>query len=56
METQIRSDLREFILTNYLFGDVTRAPGDDDGLVAGLAAELEWTRDQLVALGAEVVQ
>jgi len=28
---------------------------DDDALVAGLARELEWTRDQLVALGAEVV-
>ena len=25
------------------------------GLVAGLAAEFEWTRDQLVALGAEVL-
>ena len=31
------------------------APTDDEGLVAGLAAELEWTRDRLVALGAEVV-
>ena len=29
--------------------------GDDDGLVAGLAGELAWTRDRLVALGAEVV-
>ena len=33
METQIRSDLREFVLTNYLFGDATRAPEDDDALV-----------------------
>ena len=27
---------------------------DDDALVAGLARELEWTRDQLVALGGKV--
>ena len=33
METQIRSDLTEFIVTNYLFGDVARAPRDDDDLV-----------------------
>ena len=31
------------------------APQDDEGLVAGLASELEWTRDRLVALGAEVL-
>jgi sugar phosphate isomerase/epimerase len=30
--------------------------GDDDGLVAGLAAELAWTRDQLVALGAKEIR
>jgi sugar phosphate isomerase/epimerase len=30
--------------------------GDDDGLVAGLAAELAWTRDRLVALGAEEIR
>ena len=28
---------------------------DDDALVAGLARELEWTRDRLVGLEAEVV-
>src|SRR5205814_2024880 len=28
--------------------------GDED-LVEGLASELEWTRDQLVALGSEVI-
>jgi acyl carrier protein len=33
MEAQIRSDLTEFIVTNYLFGDATRAPRDDDALV-----------------------
>ncbi len=32
-----------------------RRAADDEGLVAGLAGELEWTRDRLVALGAEVV-
>jgi sugar phosphate isomerase/epimerase len=30
--------------------------GDDDGLVDGLAAELAWTRDRLVALGAEEIR
>jgi sugar phosphate isomerase/epimerase len=30
--------------------------GDDDGLVSGLAAELAWTRDRLVALGAEEIR
>lgn len=33
MDTQIRGALIEFIVMNYLFGDVTRAPRDDDGLV-----------------------
>jgi sugar phosphate isomerase/epimerase len=28
---------------------------DDDTLIEGLASELEWTRDRLVALGAEVL-
>lgn len=28
---------------------------DDEGLIEGLASELEWTRDRLVALGAEVL-
>jgi len=28
---------------------------DDDTLIEGLASELEWTRDQIVALGAEVL-
>ncbi|WP_277207179.1 metabolite traffic protein EboE [Isoptericola croceus] len=30
-------------------------PRDDDGLVAGIAAELDWTREQLVARGMEVL-
>ncbi len=33
MEKQIRAELTEFIVANYLFGDVTRAPGDDTSLV-----------------------
>jgi acyl carrier protein len=33
METQIRAEVTEFIVTNYLFGDVTRAPRDEDLLV-----------------------
>jgi acyl carrier protein len=33
VDTQIRAELTEFIVTNYLFGDVTRAPRDDDALV-----------------------
>ena len=33
MDTQIRAELTEFIVTNYLFGDVTRAPRDEDLLV-----------------------
>lgn len=33
VETQIRAELTEFIVMNYLFGDITRAPRDDDALV-----------------------
>ena len=33
MDRQIRADLTEFIVTNYLFGDVTSVPRDDDALV-----------------------
>jgi acyl carrier protein len=33
VETQIRAELTEFIVMNYLFGDVTRVPQDDDTLV-----------------------
>ena len=33
METQIRAELTEFIIMNYLFGDITRVPQDDDTLV-----------------------
>jgi acyl carrier protein len=33
METQIRAELTEFIVANYLFGDATRMPRDDDSFV-----------------------
>jgi acyl carrier protein len=33
VDTQIRAELTEFIVTNYLFGDIARAPRDDDALV-----------------------
>jgi sugar phosphate isomerase/epimerase len=44
-----------FEVETYTWSVMRDAPVDDEGLVAGLAAELEWTRDRLVALGAEVV-
>jgi acyl carrier protein len=33
MDTQIRVEITEFIVANYLFGDVTRTPRDEDLLV-----------------------
>ena len=33
VDSTIRSELTEFIVTEYLFGDVTRTPLDDDPLV-----------------------
>ncbi len=33
MENQIRAELTEFVVTNYLFGDIARAPRNDDALV-----------------------
>ncbi len=33
METQIRTELVDFIVMNYLFGDISRVPRDDDTLV-----------------------
>jgi acyl carrier protein len=35
VEERIRADLLDFVVTNFLFGDTTRAPGDDDSLVEG---------------------
>jgi acyl carrier protein len=33
VDRQIRAELTEFIVENYLFGDVTQAPADEDELV-----------------------
>ena len=33
MDAQIRAELTEFIVTNFLFGDVAAVPRDDDALV-----------------------
>jgi len=33
MGADVRADLVEFITTNYLFGDTSRLPGDDDSLL-----------------------
>ena len=40
----------------YTWGVLPDGPGGDDGLVEGLAAELAWTRDRLVTLGAEEIR
>jgi hypothetical protein len=32
-----------------------RRPADDAGLIAGIAAELAWTRDRLTDIGLEVL-
>jgi sugar phosphate isomerase/epimerase len=47
---------RHYEVETYTWSVMRDAPSDDEGLVAGLAGELEWTRDRLVALGAEVVE
>jgi acyl carrier protein len=33
MDTQIRAELTDFIVTNYLLGEVSRAPRDENSLV-----------------------
>ena len=33
MDTEIRTELTEFIVKNYLFGDTARMPRDDDSFV-----------------------
>ena len=45
-----------FEVETYTWGVLPDGPGGDDGLVEGLAAELAWTRDRLVALGAEEIR
>lgn len=32
-DPRTKAQLRDFVLANYLFGDATRIPGDDDSLV-----------------------
>jgi acyl carrier protein len=32
-DRRIRTDLTDFVVSNYLFGDATRTPRDEDGLV-----------------------
>jgi hypothetical protein len=39
MDTQIRAEVTEFIVTNYLFGDVSRAPRDADVAAAKVSPE-----------------
>jgi hypothetical protein len=46
---------RHLEVETYTWGVLPDGPGGDDGLVEGLAAELAWTRDRLVALGAEEI-
>ncbi|MFW0795349.1 acyl carrier protein [Gordonia sp. CPCC 205515] len=33
MQAQVRDDVVNFIVTNYLFGDSNRLPGDDESLM-----------------------
>lgn len=35
MDAQVRTDIIEFIVQNYLFGDVSRTPSENDLLVEG---------------------
>ena len=35
MDAQIRAELTDFIVANFLFGDVARTPADEDSLVEG---------------------
>jgi sugar phosphate isomerase/epimerase len=47
---------RHLEVETYTWGVLPDGPGGDDGLVEGLAAELAWTRDRLVDLGAEEIR
>ena len=46
---------RHLEVETYTWSVLTNAPDNDDGLVTGLTNELAWTRDQLIALGAEIL-
>ena len=46
---------RHLEVETYTWSVMGNAPRNDEELVAGLVSELEWTRDQLCAMGAEVL-
>ena len=53
MEQQVKSELRDFVSTNYLFGDLSRIPHDDDSLLesgildsTGVLELIEFLEDQ----------
>jgi hypothetical protein len=46
---------RHLEVETYTWSVLPDPPKDDAGLVAGLAKELAWTRDRLLALGLEQV-
>lgn len=55
MEQRIRTELREFVVSSYLFGDTTRVPGDDVSLVGegiidstGILELIEFLEQQYV--------
>jgi acyl carrier protein len=35
VDTQVRADLADFVVSNYLFGDSARMPCDEESLVEG---------------------
>ncbi len=35
VETRVRTELLDFVVDNYLFGDASRTPRDEDSLVEG---------------------
>ena len=46
---------RHLEVETYTWSVLADAPRDDDALIDGIARELAWTRDRLVALGAKEV-
>jgi hypothetical protein len=46
---------RHLEVETYTWSVMGNVPRNDEELVAGLVSELEWTRDQLCAMGAEVL-
>jgi hypothetical protein len=35
VDTQIKAELTDFVVNNYLFGDAARVPRDEDSLAEG---------------------